>query len=146
MAIDEELQKQANQATIDFSLKTLGSLFLLNGAAATALLAKTDVPVVAASVFAVAALWAVAAMGIAHIFCLVTVETFRSPAPKNSDEPWLDLFLPDSYKRLLLLWGMPGQKLSFSQFLTWRVRLTIFSLGPAVLFLAGLIVSGVTLC
>jgi len=143
-----DLYKQTNQAAIDFSLKTLSSLFLLNGAAATALLAQNYLPLKwPALAFGVAALLAVIAMGISYIFTLYMGETFRIPVPKDRDgramldEPWVHLPSKWSHKFLILAWGF-GEKFSFNQHTVWRIRLIAFSAIPAGLFLAGLFWAG----
>ncbi len=135
--LDIKLCKQANQATIDLGKRALCSLFLLNGAAAAALLAQNiDSLKWAAFFFAFAALWAVAAMAIGHILCLFIVTSFYGyPIPVS---------FGSFYRRLVLL-GKCTNELYRSDLDAWRIRLIIFSLGPAVLFIVGLLVSGALL-
>jgi hypothetical protein len=142
LTFEQELFKQTNQSAIDFSLKTLGSLFLLNGAAATALLAQSSLPLKwPALIFGLAALWTVAAMGISYVFVLFLGETFVAPPPESPDAPWILLPLKESHKTLVLLKGV-GPQISLNQITEWRIRLMMFSLVPAVLFLLGLLAAG----
>jgi len=132
--LQEDLLKQTNQAAIDIGRKALGSLFLLNGAAATALLAKEAGPVLPALIFAFSALWTVAAMGVSYVFCLALCAAFIGTDVAWPAKKW--------QKAIILAIGLPD-RLDMTEIERWRRRLIIFSLGPAVLFLAGLFVAAV---
>jgi hypothetical protein len=144
MTLEEELQleeakhrhecwRQTNRATIDSGIKGLASLFLLNGAAATALLAQqTPALCYVALVFAFAALWTIAAFGAAYLLNLIIAETWRIPHPGKADDPWIPV---PPWKRVL----------SETDIARWRVRIVVFSTVPAVLFLVGLILAGVSI-
>lgn len=73
-----DVYKQTNQASIDFSIKTLQSLFLLNGAAATAILGAKIEPFFAAGVlFAFGALLASIAFAVSYFYNLMVSETWK---------------------------------------------------------------------
>ena len=70
--------KQTNQAAIEYSIKTIWSAFLINGAATTAILSsKIEKFYPAAMFFALGAILAVIAFGIAYIYILMLGETWR---------------------------------------------------------------------
>jgi hypothetical protein len=128
-----ECWRQTNQATIDTGAKALGALFLLNGSAATALLAQSGPALrYVALVFAFAALWAIVTGGVTYLFSLVIAETWRLPPPENPDDPWIPLI---PWKRTL----------SLNDIARWRIRLVAFASVPAMLFLAGLVLTGITI-
>ena len=73
-----EVYKQTNQASIDFSIKTLQSLFLLNGAAATAILgAKLEQFFLSGVLFALGTLFATIAFAVSYFYTLALSETWR---------------------------------------------------------------------
>lgn len=70
--------KQTNQFAIEYSIKTIWSAFLINGAATTAILSsKIEKFYPAAMFFALGAILAVIAFGIAYIYILMLCETWR---------------------------------------------------------------------
>jgi hypothetical protein len=77
LAARTEIFKQSNQAAIDFSLKALSYLFLLNGAAATALLAQDSFWLkITACLFAVGALFSIFALAFAYLHMKVTAHSW----------------------------------------------------------------------
>ena len=81
--------KQTNQASVDFAIKTIWALFLLNGSAATALLASRSVDFYpAAIILGFGALSAVIAFALSYVYCLMLGETWRDPPSDNGfDQP-----------------------------------------------------------
>ena len=126
--------RQIIQATIDCAAKALNGLFLLNGAAATALLAqKGNVPLQATGIiFAFGALLAIAGLGTSHVLNIVISETWRMPEPPDRDTPWI----PSLPLKL---------ELSRNQLSAWRLKNFVFCCSPAVVFLIGLIAAGLSL-
>ncbi len=126
--------QQANQAAIDNGTKALNALFLLNGAAATALLTQKDHRELqyTAGIFAFAALCSIFALGASHLFNLINSETWLLPAPEKDDDPWIPLRL---FKR----------SISRNQLDTLRAWLLAFCCVPAVLFLVGLVVAALVI-
>ena len=92
MTHQEEMYKQTNQASIDFSIKTIWSLFLINGAAATALFSTGEkyfyYP---ALIFAVGAIAAVITFGLSYFYSLLLSETWRPEYEISSSS---EKFLP----------------------------------------------------
>jgi hypothetical protein len=127
-----ECWRQTNQATIDAGMKALVALYLLNATAAVVLLTQGLCPRYVVLFFALAVPWAVAAFGATYLFNLVIGETWRLPPPKVPDDPWIPLA---PWKRML----------SLNDVARWRVRLVAFASVPAVLFMVGLVLAGVTI-
>jgi hypothetical protein len=74
----KEMFKQANQAAIEFSKTMLYSSFLLNGAAATALLAsRTSAFYCSAVLFGFGSLSAIIGLGVSYLYILLLGETWR---------------------------------------------------------------------
>lgn len=98
-----EMFRQTNQAAVDFSLKSLQGLFLLNGAAATALLANGKSALVSSALwFAVGAALAVAALGLSYLYTLLLAESWRTPLPSSSDEEYLPVEWPHKVQYISL--------------------------------------------
>jgi len=134
MAILPELAlekfKQNHQASIEFNLKSLNALFFLNGAAATALLAQSSIPLKGqAFVFAFAALWAAYTLGLNHFYYLFANHF------AHGDE----ILNPFSGLESFLLFVPMSVIVRNTELMAWRVRLTRFAFGPIVLFLVGLV-------
>lgn len=83
-----EIYKQTNQACIEYSIKTLWALFILNGLAATAILgAKIEYLFSAAILFGFGAILAVLAFAASYIYSLMISETWRPEyGIRNRDE------------------------------------------------------------
>ena len=129
-----ECFRSASQNAVDCGIKALNALFLLNGAATTALLAQRDNVALqmTAIIFAVGALLAILGLGMAHIINLILGETWRLPHPENNDAPWIPL--------------LPLKKrLSFNELTKLRVWHLLFCCLPGVVFLIGLISAGLSL-
>jgi hypothetical protein len=74
----QEMFKQTNQAAIDFSKMTLTTSFLLNGVAATALLASKEPTFYAPAILlGFGALSAIVGMGVSYLYILLLGETWR---------------------------------------------------------------------
>jgi hypothetical protein len=134
----QEMFKASSQAAVDCGTKAVNALFLLNGAAATALLAQNDNAFLryTAIVFSLAALWSIAALGLSHIFNLIISETWRNDTPQNPDEPWITLSIPPDS---IFFRFLKKESLSQNDITLLRLKLLIFSCGPGVLFLVGLV-------
>ena len=78
---------QANQAAVDYGLKGLQSLFILNGAAATAILAtKTQSLYGSAICFAVGAGLTVFAIGLSYILNFINITAFQVLGIKDEEK------------------------------------------------------------
>ncbi len=120
---------QSNQAAIDAGSKCLSYLFLLNGSAATALLAQSDINLKAPAIpFAFAALWAIAAMAACYFLMLQISESWRRLGPDNDSDIHFDTGLPFIWKTA-----------SVKSLLRWRCQLVIFSAIPGIIFFGALI-------
>ena len=78
---------QANQAATDYGLKGLRSLFLLNGAAATAILATKTQPLYGSAVcFAIGAGLTVLALGLSYILNFINITAFQALGIQNEEK------------------------------------------------------------
>ena len=74
--------RESNKMAVEYAKGAIQFAFLLNGAAATALFAKTQVAFVApAATFAFGAVAAVLCMGASYVVQLLMLETWRHPGP-----------------------------------------------------------------
>ena len=126
---DYDMQKQSNQAAIDAGFKSLNALFLLNGAAATALLSQgnNDFKAVAL-LFALGAFISIVTLGLAHFFCLAICSTFDAGQPKTLKSPWI-LSPVRGASKTLSYWDLHW----------WRIKLAILAVVSALIFVIGLL-------
>ena len=84
----QEMTKQTNEAAIEFSKRTLTSLFLLNGATATALLAKGGAYITPAVWLAFGAFFAVVAFAVSYLYILLLLQTWDLDQPETNEEKY----------------------------------------------------------
>lgn len=137
-----DLQKQSNQAAIDAGFKALNALFLINGAAATALLSQSNDDFKAAALlFAAGAFISIVTLGCAHFFCLAICSSFNidyllekakaayaeKPDTNISELQWI----PSPARG-------DGKSLSMNDIYWWRIKLAILAACSAIVFVGGL--------
>lgn len=89
LSFQEEMYKESNTAAIQFAKSSIQYSFFLNGAAATALFAKTGSNFIApACVFAGGAALATVSMAIAYIVQIVLCETWVKDGPYYDFVVW----------------------------------------------------------
>ena len=126
----KDMLKQTNQAAIDFSIKTIWSLFLINGAAATALLStKITSFYFSATFFALGAITAVLAFGVSYVYCLLLAETWRPG--NNLKDPGEKIFLFDFF--------IFKKSMSENDINKARIIPILFTIASVLLFLVGIV-------
>lgn len=138
LILDVEFRKhcwsQVNQATLDTAAKTINSLFLINGAAATALFAQPGMGLKSAAIlFAVGALFAIVAFGFSYWFLLLQGAYF-------ADRP------ADDVNRRYIATGLPAKSrfalISKARLQKSRLVAVAAAVLSAMLFLSGVICVG----
>jgi hypothetical protein len=89
------MTEQTNEFSMSFAKTTITSAFVLNGAAATALLyagVKELYPVI--KVFGLGALLAVVTAVLAYLFTLVLLESWRHTRPEDLKKAYLPVYVP----------------------------------------------------
>lgn len=127
---------QTNKATIEYSVRTISSLFLLNGAAATALFAS-KIPdfYPSAIILGLGAFCAVTAFGASYLYNMLLSDTWR---PDNED------FTEDEKVFKLDFIGS-NKKVSYRDIQKYRLIPIAIVLCSMILFLVGMIVCAISL-
>ena len=98
----KDMYYQTNQASVDYSKMIFNSAFLLNGAAATALLAsKIKTFYCAAIFFGFGALSALIGMGLSYAYIMLLAETWRQE-PKDFESNGIRVYVLGKWRNLSL--------------------------------------------
>ena len=99
-----ELIKQTNQSTIDFALRALQSIFLINGAAATAILASKAIGLYFIAIkFALGAGSVVFIFGLSYLFSILNVE-YMMHRMNNPEDDTLPIIVWNKIYYLNKIW------------------------------------------
>ncbi len=128
----QDLIKQTNQAALDYALKAIQFLFLINGAAATAILAgKIERLYPSAIWFGICACAAILLLGLSYVYNLLLTEYLMDCLHAREDKPTHEIILFCKKIEIPQLWIMH-----------LRTGICIFFALTIVGFFGGLIYAG----